>query len=93
MEDFGQIEGRVEFLADLVEVTVEADLGIELPLDLANIVLSPEQVFHLLGQSLVLALKFLQLGSELLVPSTWLIHPLSHPPTAASRLTGPVRNR
>src|SRR5215212_7134080 len=54
LENLAQIQRRVELLTNLVEVTVNADLVVELLLELIEFVLGPDEAFDLLGQTAVL---------------------------------------
>jgi hypothetical protein len=54
LEKLTQIQSRVELLANLVQVTVNADLVVELPLELIEFVLGSDEAFDLLRQAVVL---------------------------------------
>jgi hypothetical protein len=56
LENLTQIQSRVELLANLVQVTVNADLIVELPLELIEFVLGSHEAFNLLRQAAVLIL-------------------------------------
>ena len=63
--------------SEVVRIRMQS-LGVELPLDPAEIVLCPEQDFDLIGQMLTLGLQFPQLAPKLVL-STWLFHLLFFP--------------
>jgi hypothetical protein len=53
LEDLTQMQSRVELLTNLVQVTVNADLVVELSLELLEFVLGSDQALDLLGQAAV----------------------------------------
>jgi hypothetical protein len=56
LEELTQIQSRVELLANLVQVTVNADLIVELPLKLIEFVLGSYEALDLVRQASVLIL-------------------------------------
>jgi hypothetical protein len=56
LEELTQIQGSVELLANFVQVAVNADLIVELPLKLIEFVLGSDEAFDLVRQATVLIL-------------------------------------
>ncbi len=70
LEELTQIQCRVEFLANLVQVAVNADLVVELPLKLIEFVLGSYEAFDLVRQASVLILQGCQPTLDLFLALT-----------------------
>ncbi len=70
LEKLTQIQGRVELLTNLVQVAVDADLVVELSLELIEFVLGSDEAFDLVRQASVLILQGCQAPLDLFVALT-----------------------